>query len=380
MTAAEETRAQLEKMKARAAEYKAQLETAASSDQRAMLRQKITSLNAAMRDVREQLRHLEPQDVAHRRSGRMQKSAACIERLRADFFGAAADMTTDGPSWDEIEGQSWDQLEAGDYTELGTTAKQLQKWMAEAGERLTGDQKKYLDAYYNEGLSMEHIAQRYGVDRSTVSRSIRRGLARMQEWTDSRKLGADCTQPAGRFDWVRYLLEVGVLTDRERQTMLLLLSGLPQTQGELSDKMELDQSTVCRAVQRATKKLGKLEAKGEPVSRPVIEDWEHAGKLETTLQTGMPLNFYYKFCFADERIGGLTRYQYEIARRRAAGISPAETARELGMKLRTAQHAYSWVGKRLRDLGASALPPDTIGAKLDPETYVKLQRLVTRRC
>ncbi|MDD5947251.1 MAG: sigma-70 family RNA polymerase sigma factor [Oscillospiraceae bacterium] len=44
---------------------------------------------------------------------------------------------------------------------------------------LTPAQRSYCLAYYEEGMTMKEIAQRYGVDESTVSRTIRRGQRRL---------------------------------------------------------------------------------------------------------------------------------------------------------------------------------------------------------
>lgn len=44
---------------------------------------------------------------------------------------------------------------------------------------LTPTQRNYCLAYYEEGMTMKQIAARYGVDESTVSRTIRRGQRRL---------------------------------------------------------------------------------------------------------------------------------------------------------------------------------------------------------
>ncbi len=44
---------------------------------------------------------------------------------------------------------------------------------------LTATQRNYCLAYYEEGMNMKQIAARYGVDESTVSRTIRRGKRRL---------------------------------------------------------------------------------------------------------------------------------------------------------------------------------------------------------
>lgn len=46
-------------------------------------------------------------------------------------------------------------------------------------EGLTAKQKSYILLYYRDGLTMEEIAERFGVNRSTVSRTIFRGRERL---------------------------------------------------------------------------------------------------------------------------------------------------------------------------------------------------------
>ena len=162
--------------------------------------------------------------------------------------------------------------------------------------------------------------------------------------------------------------------------MLLVLSKRPRTQEELAGKLDLDQSTVVRTLQRAGRTVQKLGAQGTATTRPEICNWDGADKFSLCLRTNMPLYFYYRFCFRGQKVGGVSRYNYELARRREAGESVDQVAQELGLKPKTVRAAYS----RLNRMGVHAgqLPEptgDTIGAKLDPETYVRLQRLVTSR-
>ena len=45
---------------------------------------------------------------------------------------------------------------------------------------VTQRQREYMILYYGQGMSMEAIAQQCGVDKSTVSRTIKRGERRLQ--------------------------------------------------------------------------------------------------------------------------------------------------------------------------------------------------------
>lgn len=46
---------------------------------------------------------------------------------------------------------------------------------------ITETQRKYILAYFGEGLSMKEIGKRYNVNRATVSRTINRGLDRLYD-------------------------------------------------------------------------------------------------------------------------------------------------------------------------------------------------------
>ena len=48
------------------------------------------------------------------------------------------------------------------------------------GEEVTPRQRQTLQMYYHEGLSMPEIGRRLGVNKSTVSRTIRRGEDRLR--------------------------------------------------------------------------------------------------------------------------------------------------------------------------------------------------------
>ena len=136
--------------------------------------------------------------------------------------------------------------------------------------------------------------------------------------------------------------------------MLLVLSRFPKTQEELASKLELKRSTVSRTLSKAGRTIRRLDVRGgPPLSRPEIHEWDQADKFSLALQTGMPLYFYYRFCFRGQQVGGVSRYNYELS-------------------------AYSRLKRECVQVGHIPAPKDgSIGARLDPETYVKLQRLVT---
>lgn len=371
MSTLEECKANMAKLKERLAEYVQQMKDEPDAQKRQTLKVKISTYRASIKDMQVQIDYLDPPEV--RKARKEQRKRYDIGSCQFDWFERS------GKTWADIEGHTWNQLESGDVAELGTDMKKLQEWLAEGSQRLTKKQRLYIDAYYNQGLSMDLIAEQYNTCRSTVSRVIRNGMARMQEWVDAKKLIYSCIDADGGFNWERYLSEVPVLTDRQRQLMLLILSEIPKTQDELSAKLDLKQSTISRTLSKAANTIQKLDVVGgRPTSRPDITCWQNADKFSLALDTNMPRYFYYRFCFRDQMIGGISRYNYELLRRMEANITPKEAAKELGMKPKTVRSAYGKLKKSGITSGHLAAPDDrSIGMQMDAETYVKIQRMVT---
>ena len=58
----------------------------------------------------------------------------------------------------------------------------LKRKLPAALSKLTEKQRMYLLAYYSERLTMDQLAERFGVNKSTVSRSIQRGKKKLQDY------------------------------------------------------------------------------------------------------------------------------------------------------------------------------------------------------
>lgn len=61
-------------------------------------------------------------------------------------------------------------------------AQQLDRVRAVMERELTEKQRRAVEDYYLQGLKIPEMARRYGVNRSTVSRTLRRGMARLQRF------------------------------------------------------------------------------------------------------------------------------------------------------------------------------------------------------
>lgn len=380
---AKECYVQLEKLRNRISEYNEELKTCTDSKRKSELKLKINSLRGSINDIKEQIRYFDPESSLNVSRGA--NTVTSSDKFGFNFF----ERTT--VTWSDIEGHTWNQLEAGDFVEvsrgeyddtmaaISDDAKLLQAWMTESAATLTDKQRVYMDMYYNDGLSLAMIADQFGVEPSTVSRTIRRGLSNMQKWVDSKRLAQTCNESGLKFDWVTFLHEVPMLTDRQREVMLIILSRAPKSRDDLAIKLDIHNTTVTRTVQYAIHKLRKLNVFGREPSRNFnIINWNDSDKYSLCLETGMPISFYYKFCFRDQRFNGITRYMYEIFRRYEAGYTYQEIADELGIKKTSVRNNIRLIKKKINTVSNCVVPnSDTIAAKLDPETYIKLQKLVT---
>ena len=117
MTQLEEFRAQMDKLKARREEYKGRLRAAGSASEREALRQKLRTYGTMIRELQEQIDHLDP---PKERKARARKNRRLdIGAMSFDFFERS------GACWSDLEGHSWEQVEAGDPVELGASMEQL---------------------------------------------------------------------------------------------------------------------------------------------------------------------------------------------------------------------------------------------------------------
>ena len=58
----------------------------------------------------------------------------------------------------------------------------LKRKLSAALSKLPEKQRMYLLAYYSERLTMEQLAERFGVNKSTVSRSVNRAKKTLQDY------------------------------------------------------------------------------------------------------------------------------------------------------------------------------------------------------
>lgn len=177
-----------------------------------------------------------------------------INRRPGDFWEHTRE------AWADIDGSHWQARRAAEETEPAIPIEQLHGWLAEGARLLTDRQRAYIDAYYNRGLSTEYIAQAYGVNKSTVSRLMSRGIRKMQQWVDAKKMITLHTNQQGRRNVEQILdqLPPSLLSQRQRQFLLIKLSNPALSNLEIADMFGFNKSTVTITLRRARRNLQAL--------------------------------------------------------------------------------------------------------------------------
>lgn len=379
MTSIESCKEQLESLKQKKKEATNNLKETINSKEKERLKNRIRSINQAMRSIREQLKYLDPDyGKSTRKSFGSRKTIDVHRGIGEDFFARSKEV------WSDIEGKTWAQIEdeqrENDYTLAGFKRSEIENYMQQACERLTERQVIYINEYFNEGKSFERIAEEYNVDKSTVAKVVKNGIKRIQDWVNARTSIKDFINSQGTLDWKLYLEEnKNVISDRQRELLLLVLSRQAKTKQEIADKLNLNQSSVVRTIQAASKTIAKLEINSAFNYTIKIENWETADVFSIALQLDMPLNFYYKHCFnRKDRFNGLTRYVYEVTKRVRAKKKPEEIADEFGISIKTARGLISLIKRKnyIHKINEYKGIPKIFDLLSDIE-YVKLQQYVT---
>ena len=95
-----------------------------------------------------------------------------MTKKRLSFDLEAAHLITDSGFEDKVTETAVESDETDGFDHRRTLRMLLD-------DNLTKKQKCYIILYYKEGLTVTQIAKRFGVDKSTVSRTINRGRSRL---------------------------------------------------------------------------------------------------------------------------------------------------------------------------------------------------------
>lgn len=288
--------------------------------------ERLRILRGMYKDTLDNLERLRPPQEKHRKE---QQRKISLDGFSWDFLERTKTTFAD------LEGTTWQAVEEG-----GLTAKQaaaLQKVLQRAVEKLSDRQRAYFFAHAD-GQTLAKIAETYGVNVSTVSRTVARAEKILYHTICAHAFVGECISPDG-VDLLRLATRANLLTLRQREMLYFLLTDGVSIR-EISEIVHRDRSTVCRSNAAVLRGFaGVCLDMAEAVPRKIARsDWPGGSEAEIAAMLGLPKGFYYRFVCRDERVGPYTRYEYEILARR--GMTVREAAADLGISQGTVKRYW----------------------------------------
>lgn len=258
-----------------------------------------------------------------------------------------------GAVWADLEGVTWRKLEGRAWSELpvsgsGRQMRQIGQLVRAAAGLCSPAQLECLNAYYGEGLTLEEIGQRRGVDESTVSRTLKRARERVERYVTAKLLLGRCVDGKGRFDYMRFLNSTAILTERQKEMVYLILAK-DTSYRDLAYWMGRTPSTVQRTAGRAEEKLGALAVEVDAGRSAVTverRDWAGRSEKQLAQELGLSPAFYYRVVRRGECADGVPLLHCAVLNRLAAGESPAGTAAGLGCSVELVKRVRRRYGAR----------------------------------
>lgn len=361
-TALEEKKALYRRIK----EVRTLAEQTRDSDERRRQTERLRILREMYRDACDQVERLRPPEQKHRKApaGKIVQTGA----VGFDFFERCSSV------WSDLEGRTWNELE--DIAAHGSArqAGELMQVLRSAMTALTDNQRECIMAYYAGRRSMPDIAGERGVSVSSVSRTIRRGLKRLEQYMIASLKARECLSENG-FDFLGFAAATDVLTDRQREYLYFLLTdGVSMC--EIARYLELEKSTMSRGGRRVEENLSAVSPglPAAPAARKVDRtEWAGKPEKEIAAMLGISPAVYYRCVCRKETVCGLPRLAYEALRLR--GLPAARAAERLGLTEGTVRKY--WRKYEGADISA-ARPPEEYRPAARQRSRTDVRRLLGR--
>ncbi|MGM9608239.1 MAG: sigma factor-like helix-turn-helix DNA-binding protein [Oscillospiraceae bacterium] len=328
MTELEQARTRKAELYQRCKQANAAFLDAADAAERVRQRERARILKEMYREACAEVRRLDPErtQTAPPRGKKGKKPPTQMDSVLA--CGAIwADL--EGTTWRELDGKSWSDLPGA---ATGRQMKRIQELVRTAMAMCTPLQSKYLHAYYVEERTLEEIGERFGVDISTVSRTLKRGRRRIEQYVRAKLLLGRCVDDRGCFDYMKFLNSAGILTERQKEMVYLILAR-DTSYRDIAGYIGRTPSTVERTAERVEDKLGGLAVTvdaGWSAVRVERKDWTTRSEKKLAEDLGLSPAFYYRVVRRGERSGGVPLLYCAILNRLAAGHGVEQTAKALG--------------------------------------------------
>lgn len=350
--------------------------------------ERLRILREMYRDACDQAEALRPPEEKRRK--KPPRRAVQTGAVGFDFFERC------GTVWADLEGRTWGEFQelanAGSARQAGFLLQALRSAMG----TLTENQLECVMAYYARKRSTVDIAQERGVNKSTVSRTLKRALGRLERCILASLKARECVSEAG-FDFLAFAGDTEVLTERQREYLYFLLTD-GATMGEIARYLEVEKSTVSRGNRHIEENLSAVSPglPAAPAARKVDKrEWTGRSEKEVAAMLGISPAVYFRSVCRGETVGGVSRLAYEVLRRR--GLSARRAAEELGLTEGTVRRywrryegielagtappeEYVPTPRRRKDVDLRRLLSGggTVGDCVDAETYRRMMAVSTR--
>lgn len=219
-----------------------------------------------------------------------------------------------GTTWKSVEGSTWDSIARayGSDEMTDEQSKILVSILSDSFEGCTDLQKTYINDYYYHGLTIDDIAEKLNINKSSVSRTIKRGMSNISKHVIARLAIANCIDDEGRFDYIKFVQSTSILTERQTETLYLCLTD-DASYAMVSSYINRQVSTVSRTIERAEVRLSKVRVDFIPyynVTSVKFSDWSHLSEEELAAQLGLSYRFFYSIVRRGETIFNIPLLKY----------------------------------------------------------------------
>lgn len=328
-----------------------------------------------------------------------------------------------GALWSDLEGHTWGSYAGltwslhsinGETLPNGRAVKRLLQYVRDGIENCTEKQKNLIIKYYTTDLNVTELAKEIGVNKSTVSRILHRGLDHVSLFVTAKLLIPRCIDKNNKFNYFLFLNSITLLTERQKELAFLFLTDGGITFEELADYLKVDKSTISRTAARLDYRFNSIALELSPeLSNIRIDRESWKGITEKTLAENMGLSryFFYNILCKKDTYQGIRASHYFILQcyQRDVELYPNDRVRDryerlsfyLGCSKYTISHIRTKYRREIIDLTEEVeeytpkpqkvYPPiknplqavysdekTTLLDLMSSETYIKLMKLAER--
>lgn len=308
-----ELEAQKKSIYARMKEVRTIIETTTDNTERRRQQERLKILRDMYRDIVDQIEYFRPPQEKKRKAPNHRTVRA--NNIRFDFFERCNTV------WSDLEGATWNEfsevVESGSASQATTLLNALKRAMS----TLTPAQSECIVSYYSLNKSMQDIAKDRHVKISTVSRTIKAGLRKIEAVIVATLKVGDCIED-NKFNFMKFSSETDILTERQREMLYFLLTDKASMR-DIAEFLELNKSTISRSWKRIGDNISTISSsimKAPPVNQITKMNWLDKSEKEIAESLGISPAVYYRNICRNEKVGPLSRYVYEILRLRGNNI------------------------------------------------------------